>query len=312
MRALHGSREHLQLRPEMRRWQDAHHRVRSFDSIWRMIDPRRTINNPAAIVVAKRIEPWTSVATISAIPSLTYWSAATAAQRKAATRVVMLGNPRVRRPGRRGSFAGPPRDPGALASAWQSVRRGERCGRVRRWSSEPATPRRTLRRAHTLRSCAEGTGPATRRGVVRWSEPDAREGFEVVGRVHGLSSTVKRRSRSSDTTLAPGNGLETSFSSGQAPRQPCASPSRGGSAQRSEHAVQRCRRGGLESGAPTTPLGARAPVTGELQLSALSPRAAPTVIGLGTLRLLQRCSRRVPFQGIAAHAHVMPNNGTTV
>jgi hypothetical protein len=59
-------------------------------------------------------------------------------------------------------------------------------------------------------------------------------------------------------------------------------------------------------------LRARAPVTGELQLSALSPRAAPTVIGLGTLRLLQRCSRRVPFQSIAAHAHVMPNNGTIV
>jgi hypothetical protein len=52
MRALHGSRERLQLRPEMRRWQEAHQRARSFDSTWRMIDPRRTINNPAAIVVA--------------------------------------------------------------------------------------------------------------------------------------------------------------------------------------------------------------------------------------------------------------------
>jgi hypothetical protein len=52
MRALHGSREHLQLRPGMRRWQDAHQRARCFDSTWRMTEPRRTINNPAAIVVA--------------------------------------------------------------------------------------------------------------------------------------------------------------------------------------------------------------------------------------------------------------------
>jgi hypothetical protein len=52
IRALHGSREHVQLRPVMRRWQDAHQRARCFDSTWRMTEPRRTINNPAAIVVA--------------------------------------------------------------------------------------------------------------------------------------------------------------------------------------------------------------------------------------------------------------------
>jgi hypothetical protein len=42
--------------------------------------------------------------------------------------------------------------PVALVAAWQSVRLDERCGRVRRWSSEPATLK----------------------------------GFEVVGRAHGL------------------------------------------------------------------------------------------------------------------------------
>jgi hypothetical protein len=79
-------------------------------------------------------------------------------------------------------------------------------------------------------------------------------GFEVVGRAHGLSSTVERRSRLSETTLAPGNGRETAFLSGQAPLQSCASLREEAALGGRSMPFSGVGEDDLGSGAPTTPL----------------------------------------------------------
>jgi hypothetical protein len=46
----------MQRRPEMRLWQAAHQRARYFGSTRFMIDPRRTMSSPAAIVTMNGVE----------------------------------------------------------------------------------------------------------------------------------------------------------------------------------------------------------------------------------------------------------------
>jgi hypothetical protein len=166
----------------------------------------------------------------------------------------MLGNRRVRRPGCRllrwaAERPGGARICVAVGPPWRTLRTS---AALVLGTGDPAKD--SAARAHTLRSCAEGTGPATRRGVVRWSEPDAREGIR--GRrpsswavKHGRAAIAVVRD-DAGSWERPGDRIPLRPRTAPVLRQ----PSRGGSARRSEHAVQRCRRDDLGSGAPTTPL----------------------------------------------------------